>query len=287
MPPTLENPSTDSPSQNSGGLVGFLRQHLGVPIGHALARLGTGLQAAGPQLEQISAILAQTAGNNAPMQALLEKRQMEQRDKQWAADDELRQLQAQRARLEIQNYQNPQQRQDLELAGLRKQLELKRQFENPEPIPLTDKAGNISYVVRDANGIFKPAQMETQETISPPSRVQVPFSPDATVTRPVLSPLASQAKQPAPNTDFDKLYRMKVAAGLQDTPENYKSAYDEWKRTDPAFQAAQTNRQTAHDQQLSNDAEKSYQFHVGMLNKVRTPVEQQLDRLSRLSDTLG
>jgi hypothetical protein len=60
-----------------------------------------------------------------------------------------------------------------------------------------------------------------------------------------------------------------------------------FRRNDPAFIAAQNTRAVADQQRQDAENEKSYQYHASRLDKLRQPVEQQLDRLSRLGDTLN
>jgi hypothetical protein len=92
---------------------------------------------------------------------------------------------------------------------------------------------------------------------------------------------AKPTKPDSPEQQFlDEYQKQHQGASIADAQAAYR-------RNDPAFIATQNTRAVADQQRQDADNEKSYQYHTSRLDKLRQPVEQQLDRLSRLGDTLN
>jgi len=242
--------------------------------------------------------VASAAGNPNALLALNEERQ----NRRALADSQLRQmlqrselqnqnLQQQRAQQDISSFQTPQQKQQMELDTAGKLADIQHQYQKPDLIPLTDRSGQTTYYQQGWDPSSKsfqitPATSTQEQTVSSPDNPQIPYDPNKIVKQLAQVPLTSTAKQTT-GTDFERYYQDLLRNGTPDTPQNRLSAFSTWQKNEPSFQAAQTNKQTAHEQQLNNESDRSYQYHASRLDNLRKPVEQQLDRLSRLSDTLA
>src|SRR5262249_55473811 len=144
----------------------------------------------------------------------------------------------------------------MELDTASKLGDIQRQGQRPDLIPVTDRSGQTTYYSQQWDPASKsyqivPATATQEQIVSSPDNPQIPYDPNQVVRSLAKVPLTSTAKQPA-GTDFERYYQDLLRNGTQDTPQNRLSAFSTWQKNEPTFQAAQTNRQTAHDQQLSN-----------------------------------
>jgi len=137
--------------------------------------------------------VASAAGNPGALDALNSERQ----NRRLLADSQLRQmlqkselenqnLQQQRTQQEISSFQTPEQKQAMEVSTAGQLADIQHRYDRPEVLNVPNQAGGIDYYTYGRNrqtGSYETNRLTAPEIVSSPDNPQVPYSPDATITR--------------------------------------------------------------------------------------------------------
>ena len=143
-------------------------------------------QALGP----IGAQLAAAGGNYKPLEFQMQQQDMANRRALLASQLQSADLSRQFTQKELENYQTPAQRQQGQLDTLQKQLQLQRQYAEPQDIvgAIEGQPGQLGHFQRTYNPATQgydvtPTMVSHETTVSTPENPQVPYDPTKTVTR--------------------------------------------------------------------------------------------------------
>lgn len=278
--------TTDSSAPQGSGIRNFL------------SRLATAFQAISPSLSKVGNALVEAGGSDQQRQQLAADRefslqQQNQGDRQALLRSQLasQDLERQRAQQEMSGYETPQQKSDRDYQQFLREQQYSR--ENPARQLITDASGKVFSInpndPTDTRALLGPASTIPNPTMAPDSGMPAPVGgkylipPSPTVQ--ARGQLTVAPKESG--SDFERYYQDLVRNGTKDTPANRLAAFSDFQKNNPVFQASQTQRGIANQQHLDAETQQSYQFHAGRLEKQRDGISSQLDRISRLRDTLN